>query len=251
MNNRTGPCDDIIAEADRVIADVKKSRLAVRLAGGLAIRRLCPIARQGSLSRPYADLDLAIAGQTSNSLTDLMISLGYEDDAHFNKINGNTRLYYIDHAHRRHVDVFVDAVRMCHVIDFKDRLTILDETLTATDLLLSKLQIVELNRKDVLDAIALLHDQSLKAGGERCIDTAYLEQVWGNDWPLWRTSQITLTKIQKAVPELLAPEQASHTLGKVSVLMDLLDSGRKSLRWRIRARVGERIRWYEIPEEIN
>jgi hypothetical protein len=248
----TKPLEDLVAESDRVIAAAQRLKVPVRLAGGLAIRRLCPAARQPPLKRVYADLDLAIAGHTSHSpLKELMIGLGYQADVQFNTINGSTRLLYHDPFHGRHVDVFVDAIRMCHVIDFKNRLSVMEETLTPSDLLLSKLQIVQLNAKDLLDAVALLHDQPIVSGTNGGIDGTYLADIWGGDWPLWRTSQLTLAKIQHAVIDLLEVDARLRVLGSISALTDILDSGRKSLRWRARAQVGDRIRWYELPDEVG
>jgi hypothetical protein len=189
-------------------------------------------------------------GNHAAELIHLMKDLGYKPDQMFNALNGRTRLYFDDVAHHRHVDVFVDAVRMCHEIRFKQRLALLDETLTPSDLLLTKLQIVELNAKDLKDAVALLHDHALAPGTNSAIDTDYLDRVWGNDWPLWRTCQLTLEKIAKAVPSLLDGAASTKVLMAVAALNEVLASGHKSLQWKLRAKVGDRIRWYEIPEEI-
>lgn len=242
------PLQDLVEESQRVLAAAHEKRVVVRLAGGLAIRHLCPAARTPPLSRPYADLDLAIVAAGAKPLTDLMVGLGYQADGRFNALNGHVRLQFNDLANARHVDVFVDAVRMCHTIDFKNRLRLADDTLTATDLLLTKLQIVQLNHKDLLDAIALLHDQPLGNGAEG-IDSRHLEQVWGEDWPLWKTSQLTLDKIMHATPSIVDEDSANRVAESVRALRSILESGAKTLRWRLRARVGERIRWYELPEE--
>jgi hypothetical protein len=248
----TEPLPDLVAESQRVLAAARQRGVVVRLAGGLAIRHLCPSASEPPLRRPYADLDLAIAGGgVHRPLTDLLRSLGYLPNSTFNALNGSTRLQFIDSANARHVDVFVDAVRMCHVIDFKDRLLLCEDTLSPADLLLTKLQIVELNDKDVLDTLALLQDLDLAHGTGAGIDVDHLERVWGDDWPLWRTSQLTLEKIRNAAPAVVGEAASAQILRSVASLRTLLDSGRKTLRWKVRARVGERIRWYELPEEVG
>jgi len=245
------PLEDLVQESQRVLAAARAKGVVVRLAGGLAIRHLCPTARTPPLSRPYADLDLAIVAAGVKPLTDLMVSLGYQADGRFNALNGHVRLQFNDLANARHVDVFVGAVRMCHTIDFKNRLRLAEDTLTATDLLLTKLQIVQLNHKDLLDAIALLHDQPL-AHGLDGIDRRYLERVWGEDWPLWKTSQLTLEKVMVATPSILEEaDSANRVAQSVRAMQSILESGPKTLRWRLRARVGERIRWYELPEELG
>ena len=246
------PLPDLVAESQRVLAAARERGVVVRLAGGLAIRHICPAASKPPLNRQYADLDLAIAGGGAHRpLTDLLRGLGYQPESTFNALNGSTRLQFIDATNGRHVDVFVDAVRMCHVIDFKDRLLLLGDTLSPADLLLTKLQIVELNHKDVLDALALLHDLALARGIGPGIDIDHLERVWGNDWPLWKTSQLTLEKIRVVAPSIVDEPATTRILKTVAGLEAILDSGRKSLRWKLRARVGERIRWYELPEEVG
>ena len=246
------PLPDLVAESERVLAAARQKGVVVRLAGGLAIRRLCPTARTAPLSRSYNDLDLAIAGNGARRpLTDLLISLGYEADAMFNALNGSTRMQFEDAVNARHVDVFVNAVRMCHVIDFKDRLALLNDTLTPTDLLLTKLQIVELNDKDVLDLLALLHDQRLEKGDGVGIDTDYLAKVWGDDWPLWKTCGLTLDKIGRAAPLIVDENAVGQIKESMTALAAVLESGRKTLRWKLRAKVGARVRWYELPEETG
>jgi hypothetical protein len=248
----SSPLADLVAESQRVLDAARARGVVVRLAGGLAIRHLCPAASTAPLSRSYADLDLAIAGRgVHRPLTDLMLSLGYQPVGMFNALNGSTRLQFDDPANGRHADVFVDAVRMCHVIDFKDRIELFQDTLTPADLLLTKLQIVELNDKDVLDLMALLHDMKLERGRGAGIDTEYLEEVWGDDWPLWRTSQLTLEKIGRATPAIVDEEASARIMESVAGLHGVLESGRKSLRWKLRARIGERVRWYELPEEVG
>ncbi len=248
----SSPLEDLVAESQRVLDAARAHGVVVRLAGGLAIRRLCPAATIPPLSRTYADLDLAIAGRgVHRPLTDLMVGLGYQPEAMFNALNGSTRLQFADPASGRHADVFVDTVRMCHVIDFKDRLELFEDTLSAADLLLTKLQIVELNEKDLRDLLALLHDLQLERGGGTGIDTEYLEQVWSDDWPLWRTSQLTLEKIAAAAPSVVDEKAAARILESVAGLRSVLESGRKSLRWKLRSRIGDRVRWYELPEEVG
>jgi hypothetical protein len=244
------PLDDLVEESQRVLAAARAKGVVVRLAGGLAIRHLCPAARTPQLTRTYADLDLAIVGAGVKPLTDLMVSIGYEAAARFNALNGHVRLQFNDVANERHVDVFVDAVRMCHTIDFRNRLRLAEDTLTATDLLLTKLQIVQLNHKDLLDVIALLYDQPLGLGADG-IDVGHLERVWGEDWPLWKTSQLTLDKIIRDTPSIVDAGGASRVGESVKAMQSILESGAKTLRWRLRARVGERVRWYELPEELG
>ena len=246
------PLTDLVAESARVIDAARAAGLPIRLTGGLAIRRRHPSASLPPLARNYADIDLAASSKGGHrAITELMIRLGYVPDQMFNSLHGNERLYYEDPTNRRHIDVFVDAVRMCHVIHFKNRLHYLDDTLSVSDLLLTKLQIFQLNEKDVLDIMAILKDQTLRAGAHDALDPDYLQGIWGNDWPIWRTSMGTLDTVRRAAPVILDDEGAKQVLKNVDALHEILQTGRKSLRWKLRAQLGDRVRWYELPEEVQ
>ena len=252
VNANDQPLEDLVAESDRVITAAWAANVPIRLTGGLAIRRRHQSATLPPLARTYADIDLATTSKSGHkAITQMMESLGYVGDQMFNSLHGNERLYYQDPNRDRHVDVFVDAVRMCHVINFKQRLTFLDDTLPVSDLLLTKLQIVEINMKDLLDILAVLHDQTVKSGAHDALDAGYLEEIWGNDWPIWRTSQGTLAKVREIAPTVLDAENTASVMKNIDALEEILRSGKKTLRWRVRARVGERVKWYELPEEVN
>jgi hypothetical protein len=242
---------DLHEEAARLVAAIAEHGVAARLTGGLAIARRCPSARRPPLAREYADVDLVCAPREGRALTETLTAAGYVADTHFNAVHGAHRLYFREGDGDRHVDVFVGEIRMCHVLDLRERLGLLPDTLTPSDLLLSKLQVVELNAKDGLDLLAILHDQPLVAGSDEALDPAYLGTLWGQDWPLWRTSQLTLRKVEELAPATLEPPDAERVAAAIRALDELLETCPKSRRWKLRARVGERVRWYELPEEID
>jgi hypothetical protein len=241
----------MIAEAERVLTAARAAGVSIRLTGGLAIRRRHPAATRPPLARTYADLDLAVSSKASRKgITDLMSSLGYRADEMFNTLNGSQRLYYAHPTQGGHIDIFVDSVRMCHTIYFKDRLLCLDDTLSVTDLLLTKLQVVQLNHKDLLDILAILHDQTVVTGAHDRLDSGYLENLWGEDWPLWRTCQLTLARVRELAPTVLEPDGVARVSRTLDALEDILVTSKKSLRWKVRSRVGDRIRWYQLPDEL-
>lgn len=245
------PLEDVVAEADRIIKAVHAAGVPARLTGGVAIRRRCRSTGSGPLARDYADVDLVVKQGAQDALTSVMVALGYVADKIFNALHGIDRLYYHDVDHGRHVDVFVGSIKMCHTIDVAARLERLDDTLTVTDLFLTKLQVVQLGHKDLLDLIAVLLDHDVLAAADDEIDPRHLEQLWAGNWPLWRTCQITLEKVESRVDEILPPESAAVVHQKVAAVDDLLTHGRKTNIWKLRNRIGDRIRWYELPEEIE
>lgn len=242
---------DLHQEAERLLAQVKERGVGARLTGGVAIARRCPSARRPPLARAYEDLDFVCLSKAARGLTAVLEDAGYVADTDFNATHGAQRLYFRHAREAHHVDVFVGVMRMCHELDLRDRLALLDDTLTPSDLLLSKLQVVELNAKDRLDLLALLHDQAVVPGFPLALDPDYLGTLWGHDWPLWRTSQLTFEKVAAFAPETLEPPATERVAAAIATLQQLLESCQKSRRWKLRSRVGDRMRWYELPEEIE
>lgn len=243
---------DLRLEASRVLAAAELANVTLRLMGGLAISRLCPSSGSPPLARTYADLDfVTLAKSGAQALDSLMKQLGYHADEVFNTIHGASRLYYYDRVNERHVDVFVDRMQMCHDLVFSERIKLMKSTLTPSDLLLTKLQIVQLNTKDILDVLALLHDIPVIEGAVHTLDPAFLQSVWGRDWALWRTCQLTLQKVEQEAQRLLPDVMLAVVLERIDRLNDVLRGGRKSLLWKLRAQVGDRVRWYELPEEVE
>jgi hypothetical protein len=131
---------------------------------------------------------------------------------------------------------------MCHELDFDHRLGLDFPALTAADLLLTKLQIVELNAKDAHDASVLLTEHPIQSGDGDHIDSAYIARLTGDDWGLWRTVTATLQRLSELYPAVA---------DRCRQLTDVMQAAPKTRRFKLRARVGERVRWYELPEETG
>jgi hypothetical protein len=245
------PDSNIRIEAARLLDAARDQHAILRLIGGLAISWICPSAGRPPLARDYVDLDFATTAKDGAALDALMKAHGYEPDEMFNTVHGASRLYYHDRSNDRHVDVFVDVMQMCHRLRFSERIELMKSTLTPSDLLLTKLQIVQINHKDVLDLMALLYDQQLVDGAPDALDPTFLGTLWGRDWPLWRTSQLTLAKVRTEIDEILPEGMRQMVKERIAQLEEVLVTGNKSLAWRLRARIGDRLRWYELPEEIQ
>lgn len=244
------PLSDPVAEGTRIVEAAAASDIPLRLLGGVAIAVLCPAAGRPPLRRQYADIDFATSGAAKDRVVDQMEALGYASDREFNVLHGRSRLYFWDETNQRHLDVFVDGANLCHRIELRPRLQIAPLTLTPTDLTVLKLQVVETNEKDYLDICALFADHDLTED-ESGINGAYIANLTASDWGLWRTLGMVAERSERfalALPEFEAGERVASRLRR---LRDALDDAPKSRRWKLRARVGERKRWYELPEEIH
>lgn len=244
------PHPDPVAEGGRIVTAAAERGLPLRLAGGVAVAVLCPSAARAPLRREYADVDLVTVGRARDEVSALMTELGYDADREFNTLHGHRRLYFWDAGNERQVDVFVDEARLCHTIDFRDRIELAPVTLSLADLLLMKLQVVETNEKDLLDICAILGDHDLGPGEDQ-VDSAYLAALTASDWGLWRTVGIVSERgaeFATGLAEFGAGELVSTRLRR---LREELDAAPKSRGWKLRARVGDRKRWYELPEEAH
>lgn len=248
----TTPIDDIQAEARRIVAAGQAGGLALRLLGGLAVALHAPSAALPALARRYADIDLVAPARQGGPAEALLAGLGYQPDRQFNLLNGAERLLFYDPPRQRQVDVFVGQFSMCHRVPVAERLGLEPLTLPLAELLLTKLQIVRLNEKDLRDICALLLDHPPGAGDAETLNQERLAQVCAQDWGLWKTASLALERARAFAAQAgLAPEQVRTLDERAAALLQALDQAPKPLRWRLRAAVGERVPWYELPEEVR
>jgi hypothetical protein len=244
---------DALEEARRIVAAAGEQGIILRLLGGLAVRLRSPSATHRSLARPYPDLDFASPARRGYRTEELLASLGYEPKKAFNLLNGNHRLLFYDEAHERQVDIFVGSFRMCHAIPFlENRIKADPLTLPLAELLLTKMQIVQMNEKDVRDLCALLLDHPFGDGDEEMFNLPYIARLCGDDWGLWKTIGLSAQKVRDFCDAY--DLEASHKLTiieRLGVLRQALDEAPKSLKWKARDKIGERVQWYDLPEEVQ
>lgn len=243
-------------KADSVQDDLALVELAaqrgvqVRILGGRAFRHHVLGRAPEHLVRPPGDLDLFTLSRFRKGVQAVLEDIGMAPDREFNVINGRTRMIYWDGKEK--VDVFIDEFRMCHQLDLRRRMELHPFTLPVADLLLTKLQIVELNEKDMKDLLAILFTSRItNHDAEQAINVEYLASVLAKDWGLWRTGTRNLEKIAQASGELLrgAAGAAEAVEDKIRRIAHTVKVTAKSTSWRLRAVIGERVRWYDLPEE--
>jgi hypothetical protein len=258
---------DPLAEALRIVGLADGRGLLVRLMGGMAIRAHAPD-WPARTRRVEVDLDFATRGKDRGAFYELLASEGYTPDKRHNALFGGKQAYFVDVPRNRPVDVLVDNLEMCHRFGFGDRLAASSPTLPLAELLLSKLQVVKINRKDVLDALVLLAEHPLgqddgspdSRKGLGAINVPRILSFTSNDWGWWRTVTGNLDTLDKYLAVELTPEDLDLNNGR-SVLFDpgtqiaalraAIDDAPKSTRWKLRAKVGERQSWYQEPEEMG
>jgi hypothetical protein len=242
---------DVVAEGKRLLVRATEAGVALRLLGGVAIRLRAPEELPPPFARAYADLDFVTARGTAGPAAQLLRAEGYVPHVAFNALHGNERMLFFDEQNGRQLDVFVGAFRMCHRVPLDERLEVDPVSIPLAELLLTKLQVIELNEKDVRDTLALLHGHPVADGDGDTVNAARVARLCADDWGLWRTITRNLSGCYVHLEGYDLPEGERRRIGeRLEVLLGRIEAQPKSRGWRLRSRIGDRKRWYELPEEV-
>ena len=249
MSDSALPRESLDEEAERILQGAGAKGITLRLLGGMAVSIKCPSASKPPLSRRRVDIDVVGRRRDTAKINQLFKELGYRPRERFNALHGS-RLIFNDIMNQRRVDVFLDVFQMCHKFDFRDRLALEPKTIPLSDLLCTKLQIVEINEKDVKDIFAILLDHEVSEGeGLDVIGASYISKLCAEDWGVYKTFSMNLDRLASYAERIgLDQEQNRRIVDQVGKLKGFIEAAPKSMGWKMRARVGERKKWYELPE---
>jgi hypothetical protein len=236
------PLADPVAEARRVIDAAREQGVTLRALGGVAVYLLSP-GHQPLLPRPLKDIDLVTTRGQGSAAGRVLAQLEYVGAEMFNALRGSRRQLFHDPVNQRDVDVFVGEFTMCHAVPIAERLDRLPYTVPVAELLLTKLQIVELNERDERDIYTLCYHHELA-------EDPLIAGLCADDWGLWRTCKGTIERCLADLDryELDAPTR-DQIRTRIEELWERIEAELKTSRWRRRSRLGERKRWYQEPEE--
>jgi hypothetical protein len=245
------PLADGLKEAERIVVVAEEHGLTLRLLGGLAIAIHCPNAQHRAIKRTYGDIDLAGFKKEGRQIRDFFEKqLGYKPNEMFNALRSASRLMFFDIPNTRRVDIFLDNFEMCHKIDLRDSLKNEKMTITLADLLATKLQIVQTNEKDFKDIIAILIDHELGNSDADAINVGRLAKLCGDDWGMYKTFTTVLDKTSTMLDSFdLDASTRDNVKQKIVKLKTIIEDQPKSMNWKMRARVGEKVPWYKLPED--
>jgi hypothetical protein len=242
---------DIVAEAGRLLGRAAEQDVHVRLIGGLAVRLHSAGGVHPLLERDFRDIDFVSPKAQAKVVSAFFEQMGYEPNKVFNTMNTGRRQLFFDSEHGRRIDVFLGSFEMCHPIPLESRLAIDPVTIPLAELLLTKLQIVQLNDKDLRDILSLLAEHEVGDGDEEMINSGQIARLCASDWGLWRTCQLNFERIRSAIASYgFSPEERELLSARLSALVERIEAEPKSRSWKLRARIGDRKRWYQEPEEV-
>ncbi len=245
---------DAFEESVAVAREANERGVPLKLLGGQAVRLLCP--EYPHRARNDQDMDFASVSPAKRAVMEFLAGRGFLQDQRFNLLHGDRQMYFTTADGKTSVDVIMDKLNMCHVLEFKDRIDRMPYTLDVTDLLLTKLQIFEFNRKDLHDAVHLLSAYAVQDGDEPAtIATGRIGKIVGQDWGWWRTVTGNLDKVMELGrgehSDLIPEARKFDPLDQAKKLHEFCDACSKTLKWKLRAKVGDRVQWYELPEEVG
>jgi hypothetical protein len=257
MLDELARANQIPGEAVRLIEDATLAGLTMRIAGSVAVWLSCPVGCRywNALDRrALHDIDFWARSAEERKLKELFESRGYVADAQLKHMHewGIKRLIYEHPQTGIKIDVFMDQLVMAHTIEFEARLAeCAGHSVPPTDLLLSKLQIHEITRNDLIDLVVILSEHQLGEGG---IDVRQVASVLSEDWGFWYDSLANLGKIREYIEQVtgaLESEFRESVLRRIEELRQSIETCSKQLKWKMRNRIGTKVRWYEIVGEVE
>jgi hypothetical protein len=239
--------EELLAAATHVIEAAASAGITMRLLGGVAVYSLVPSARRPPLARSYRDFDVVVPARQGASVSRVFRQVGYAEDPHFNALHGAHRLIFAS-PRGFVVDVLVGVFQMCHDLDLGRDLPPEGLTIHPADLLLTKLQIVQIEEKDLLDSAALLTDLPTR-GTPPVIDISRFVRPLAADWGFFHTVESNITKVVTFARDRLESPIARAVTDSASRITEAMEAVPKTLKWKVRARAGERVPWHELPDE--
>jgi hypothetical protein len=250
------PPSAFIEEAEECVKTASAKSLHLRVMGGLAIfmhsREFQPLwEKLGRLGKKvFTDIDFVSYGKDRGELIEFFKGRNYFINQKMLYLYGKGRQIYYGKKIPM-VEIFFDKLEMNHIVNFKNRLDADYPTIPLTELLLQKLQMVNINEKDIKDLIILLRAHEIGADDKDQINREALGSHLLSDWGFHYTATTNLKKIKDALGQYsaLGDEDIKVVEGRLDDLLDYLENEPKSMKWKMRALVGTKMQWYNEVDE--
>jgi hypothetical protein len=246
---------EFVDEALVLVRDAEAEGIRLRILGSIAYRLQCPnnLHLFEDTKRVLTDVDFGAEREQNRAIRQFLMARGYVPDEGIYMASEGARHAYLHQQTGLNVDVFADELYFCHRIPFKDRLDLDNPTISTTDLLLEKMQIVEINLKDFKDTIVLMleHPLSNQQAGSKSIDVDYITDMMRQDWGFYYTFTTNLKRVPEYFGEFPSIQEHQRILvqDRVSALLEAIEAAPKTLGWKMRSKIGTRSLWYQEVSE--
>ena len=257
MHDYGKPKAEFNQEKNRLLSllDREENRdILMRLIGALAFHARCRRFNylQAAMGRVFTDIDFAAYRKHTGRIVEFLTSSGYAEDRRVSQLFGDSRLVFHDQDNQRHIDVFLDELRFSHTISLKGRLEQDAVTIPLAELFLEKMQIAKINEKDLIDTIMLLREFDFGDTDEAHINRSIVLDILSKDWGFWKTVTDNLRTLREYTGgcDRLESEDQRIVQRRIDGILEELDQAPKSLKWKLRAKVGSRVKWYQEVDEL-
>lgn len=240
--------NDLAPIARDVVSRLGRVGVNGRLFGGVAIEMVAPWRTIFGSDRPQKDLDLVIAFSDLPVALEELRAAGWLIDRRSVMLNGARGVHAALAETRVRMDVFTDPLRFNQTIVIGERLRFPGITLSATDLLLTKLQVVNATDRDVRDMAAMLAILPLSpASGHGQVDVSRIEQACSMSWGFHHGACLNLCRVGDllAGDEKLPLGPRTQATEAARRLERAIEGSAKGVGWKIRAWLGPRLPWYD------
>ena len=260
------PDELFIEDAIKIVSEADKKGIVLRVLGALAIRIHSmdyadlhrKLGRLGRGKQTFSDIDFIAYGKQRNKIRDFFErDMGYVADKYIMySIMGKKRHIYYHPKGYYYIDVFFDKLEFSHDIPFRGRLELDKPTIPLADLVLEKIQIHEINEKDIKDLIVLLRAHEIGEVDEKeTINAKYIAKILADDWGFWYDATQNLQKVKffakKYYEENLIDDVTlNDVIAKIDRIIEIVEKEPKTKKWKKRAKIGVKKKWYREVEEI-
>jgi len=242
-------------EAQDIVRLGQERGIPLRLLGAIAVKLHCPGHRDlyAGMARALTDIDFVTYGKYNPLMQKFITGLGYQANERLIWMYGRSRHIYWSEEKGWQIDIFFDELNMCHKVNFRGRLDLDSPTIALGDILLEKMQIVRINAKDIKDTIIMLLEHEVGQGDNETVDLDHLVRTLAGDWGYYHTVTTNLAKTKEFLGEfaVLAAADRDVVAGRIDHVLAALEAAPKSTRWKLRARIGTRQKWYREVEEVS
>ncbi len=265
---------EFCAMSVELVQGARQAGVPLRILGAMAVyihsshrpetlERYRGLERLGPGRPLFTDLDvMGYADRQKDTARFFQETMRFTPDFHVNALFSGRRNVFRHPDGLFDVDVFYDLLSFSHDVRFRDgpggdRLELDYPTITLADIVLEKLQIHRINRKDLVDLFMLLSGHEIAEGpGTDVVDGGHVARTLSADWGFEYDAHMNLEKLrgfsEHAVSEGHAtPEEQGRVAAGIGRLMQLISYQPKTKEWQKRAKKGTSKPWFNEVDEIE
>lgn len=236
------------SEWQHIMSEATASKTILRVMDSLAIWLCCPQGRAHLMPPEKQQLDFAARASQRQDIQRVLGRLGYQTNQPADEFRSSPRLSFSNAARETDLKIYLDTFAMYHQLDLTPFLTPDSTPLPETALLLLRLQLVEMPEAALREMYALLLDHPVTPRDARgAIDLSRITRLCADQWGWYKTVLMNLQRLMAFAVKSGAVDEKTIVVDRAAQIMQAIENAPKSLGWQARARVGESVRWYDIP----